>query len=220
MRTVMSQAPLLPSADEARQWARTELSKAIYNNDPTLLEQVVNWLKDLWQRLQDATGSLGPVATPLIVVGALVVILAISFAIAGPVRRRRRSATTRSNTVLAGDARTATRIRAAADAAAAAGDFSLAVLERFRAIVRSLDERAVLTDRPGRTAHEAATAAARAFPAHSAALRAAASTFDAVCYGQHNATEADHEAARRLDQQLAATRPLALQADQPLVGAP
>src|SRR5699024_10200156 len=85
-----SQAPLTPSADEAQQWARTELAKAIYNNDPTLLEQVISRLKDLWQRLQDATGSLGPVATPLIVVGILVLILLVGFLIAGPVRRRRR----------------------------------------------------------------------------------------------------------------------------------
>ena len=43
--------------------------------------------------------------------------------------------------------RTAAEIRAAADAAAAAGDWTTAVLERFRAIVRGLEERAVLDER-------------------------------------------------------------------------
>ena len=69
-----------------------------------------------------------------------------------------------------------TQIRAAADAAAAAGDWALAVLERFRAIVRGLEERTVLDERAARTAHEAALAAAARLPALAAELVAAGRT--------------------------------------------
>lgn len=215
-----SQAPLTPSADEAQQWARTELAKAIYNNDPTLLEQVINWLKDLWQRLQDATGALGPVATPLIVVGILVLILLVGFLIAGPVRRRRRGRASGSATVLDGDERTADELRTAAESAAAAGNYSLAVLERFRAVVRALDERAVLTDRAGRTAHEAAAAAARAFGDHAEALTASAQLFDAVCYGQHTATSQDYQRICEMDRGVAAQKPAGRGRDTELQPAP
>lgn len=215
---VMSQPPVTPSADEARQWAERELTKAIYNDDPTLLEQVLDWLTDLWDRLQDATGALGPVATPLVIVGVLVLILAVAFVLAGPVRRRRRRRGADSVAVLDGDERSALQIRAAADRAAAGGDYPLATLERYRAIVRSLDERAILVDRPGRTAHEAAAAAAPTFPDHAGELTSAAGVFDAVCYGHRAATRADYASMCDVDAGLTAARPV--RNDAPLVSAP
>lgn len=203
---VSRQAPLTPSADEAQEWARNELAKAIYNDDPTLLEQVVNWLTDLWDRLREATGSLGPVATPLIVVGVLVALLAVALLIAGPVRRRRRGQPP-SAALLDDDERSAAALRVAAESAAGAGNYPLAVLERFRAIVRSLDERAILTDRPGRTAHEAAEEGIRSFGGHAQALSGAARLFDAVCYGHRTATRTDFVAMCELDDRLATARP-------------
>ena len=58
----------------------------------------------------------------------------------------------------------------------------------MRAIVRSLEERALLDPRPGRTADEAAAEAGRALPAHADRLRAAARDFDDVTYGGRTAT--------------------------------
>ena len=106
----------------------------------------------------------------------------VAFWVAGPVRARV-AGRPRPWSSSGDDARTAAELRAAADAAAARGDWSTAVLERFRAVVRSLEERALLDDRPGRTAHEAAEAAAARLPARAAELRRAARLFDDVCYG-------------------------------------
>src|SRR5690606_11394003 len=79
--------------------------------------------------------------------------------------------------------RSAAEHRAAAEAHAAQGHWNQAVQERMRAIVRALEERALLDSRPGRTADEAAAEAGRALPAHADALRTAARTFDDVTYG-------------------------------------
>ena len=106
--------------------------------------------------------------------------------------------------------RTAAQLRAAADAAAARGDHSAAVLERFRAMVRSLADRAVLTDRPGLTAHEAVAEAAARFPRHEPDLARAGHLFDAVRYGHVGANVEDDAWLRRVDAEIAADRPAAL----------
>src|SRR5699024_9813773 len=147
--------------------------------------------------------------TPLIVVGVLVLLLVVGYLVAGPVRRRRRGSASESAMVLDGDARNSEELRRAAESAAAAENYSLAVLERFRAVVRALDERAVLTDRPGRTAHEAALAAVRAFADHTDGLMGAAQLFDAVCYGHRTATQEDYLRVCTVDRSVAAARPAA-----------
>ncbi len=202
--------PLTPSADEAREWARAELAKAIYNDEPTLLERAVSWLTDLWRELMSWNQGVGPVVLPLVVLAVVVLIVAAGILIGGPVRRRRLRRQGASAVVLDGDERTATELRAAAEAAARTEDYSLAVLERFRAIVRSLDERVVLEDRPGRTAHEAATEAGHGLPDCAAGLLAASQTFDAVCYGDLHAGRSDYENVVAVDEQVAAARPVRL----------
>ena len=73
------------------------------------------------------------------------------------------------------------------------------MLERYRAIVRGLEERAVLDERAARTAHEAALAAAARLPALGAELVAAGRTFDDVAYGDEPATAQDDSRLRDLD---------------------
>ncbi|GGY07633.1 DUF4129 domain-containing protein, partial [Streptomyces anandii] len=77
----------------------------------------------------------------------------------------------------------------------------------MRAIVRSLEERALLDVRPGRTADEAAAEAGRTLPAHSDRLHAAARDFDDVTYGGRRATEQSYHRTARLDRDLENTRP-------------
>jgi hypothetical protein len=103
-------------------------------------------------------------------------------------------------------ARSAAWHRAAADAAVAAGHLRTAVLERFRAVVRELEERAVLAEQPGRTAGEAAQAAASRLPALGERLTAAARIFDDVRYGDRPATPEMDDALRELDAALLAER--------------
>ena len=79
--------------------------------------------------------------------------------------------------------------------------------ERLRAVVRSLEERAVLDERPGRTADEAAAEAGRALPGCAAGLRSAAVLFDEVWYGGRPAGPESYAALRDLDAQVQAARP-------------
>ncbi|UFU07585.1 DUF4129 domain-containing protein [Ruania halotolerans] len=199
--------PLTPSADEARAWAEAELSKGIYNDDPTLLEQLIEWLQGLWARITEMNTSLGPVLVPLLVLAALGVIVVVALILGGPVRRRRAARTASSEVLSADDDRSAADLRAAAEAAARAGDLSLAVLERFRAVVRALDERAILEDRPGRTAHEAAVDGGARLPSCAEDLLAASRLFDEVYYGDTTPARADYERLCAVDRQVGSTRP-------------
>ena len=90
--------------------------------------------------------------------------------------------------------------RRLADEAAADQRWADAVRERFRAVVRTLDERTLLDDRPGRTADEAAREAGRVLPDLAAGLTAAARLFDDVTYGDADAGPADDARLRALDQ--------------------
>jgi hypothetical protein len=76
-------------------------------------------------------------------------------------------------------------------------------------VVRSLEERALLDARPGRTADEAAADAGRVLPAHADRLRAAAQEFDAVTYGGRRAGEQTYRDLSGLDHDLERTRPVA-----------
>jgi hypothetical protein len=77
----------------------------------------------------------------------------------------------------------------------------------MRAIVRALEERALLDVRPGRTADEAAAEAGRSLPAHADRLRSAARDFDDVTYGGRRATEQAYHRITGLDRDLERTKP-------------
>ena len=96
---------------------------------------------------------------------------------------------------------------ARADAAAAAGDWDLAVAERFRGLVRSLEERTLIDSRPGRTAGEIAARAATTLPGCAEALTRAARTFDDVRYGGRPAGAGADEDLRAVVRAVAAARP-------------
>lgn len=78
----------------------------------------------------------------------------------------------------------------------------------MRAIVRSLEERALLDPRPGRTADEAAAEAGRALPGHATRLRSAARDFDDVTYGGRTAGQSTYLALRALDTELDEAKPV------------
>lgn len=188
--------PVDPDAETAQRWATEELLDPVYHQQRSLLARLLDWIAELLAGLR-TPAAFDPFAV-LAVVGVLVAVVVVAFLVAGPVRLSRRRAGDRS--VLADDdARTSDQIRAAADAAALAGDWSLAVLERFRAIVRGLEERTVLDERAARTAHEAALAAAGRLPSLGSELVAAGRTFDDVAYGDEPATQQDEIRLRGLD---------------------
>jgi hypothetical protein len=201
---IPSEVPVDPSAPEARRWAEEELARAIYDQTPSLWDRfwewVVRWFSDLLAGLPAGGSPL----VPVLVLVALAAAVLITLAYGGRAQRRARAAT---SSELFDDARSAARLRADADEAARRGDWAAATLDRYRAIIRALDERVLLEDRPGLTASEAAQAAARAFPAHSDDFTHASRTFDAVRYGHVAATEADHARMRALDDAVARAQP-------------
>lgn len=202
---LVAEVPVVPDADEARRWLERELADPVYHERPSLLQRLLEWLGELFDGLGGGIG-VGNGWTLLALLGGLLLIALIAFLVTGPVRRGRRIAGARS-VLDADDRRTAADLRASADAAAARGDWATAVADRFRAVVRSLEERAVLDERPGRTAHEAVEDAALRLPAHAADLRTAGRLFDDVVYGERTPGAADDAGLRELDARVAATRP-------------
>ncbi|HYJ75803.1 MAG TPA: DUF4129 domain-containing protein [Kineosporiaceae bacterium] len=195
------QVPVQPDAEQGRAWARAELAGPQYEH-ASLLRRALEWLLDRLQDLPLPHGS-GTAVTGTLLVAVLLALLMWAVRRAGGPLGRGRKAT---QDVFDDGTRSAAWHRAAADTAAAAGDLRTAVLERFRTVVRELEERAVLADQPGRTAGEAARAAADRLPALGGQLTAAARIFDDVRYGDRPATAAMDEALRELDAALRAER--------------
>ncbi len=203
---LVADVPVTPDRETARRWLVEELSRPEYDTQPSLLQRLLEWFLGLF----DGMGSLQapPWQVLLGLLVAVVLVVLVARWVTGPVRLARRAR--RSGAVVAADdARTAAQMRRAADDAAARGDWAVAVAERFRAVVRSLEDRTVLDERPGRTAQEAASDAGVRLPGHAADLVRAATLFDAVVYGHRGATEADDASLRELDARLAAAKVVA-----------
>lgn len=204
--TFWAEPPLVPGEEEARRWAEEELAKGIYHgNGESLFERILRAISEFFSRAEASSDvSTGWVAITIVI--ALIVALALAFVLYGPLRRVRK-VKTGSHDVLADDTRSAAELRAAADAHEQAGQWSLAVLERFRALTRSLIERAILRDRPGQTAYEVTHEAGPKLPQVATEIHQAGALFDRVCYGEVPATEAEASWLREVDERVALTRP-------------
>lgn len=192
--------------DEAARAARDELTKGIYHRDePGVISSFLNWVLAQLVRLLDAIAAHSPGgAWGLLALLTLVVVagIVIRWRVGALARTGRRAA----NAVFAGRVRTAAEHRAEADEAAARGDLETACRERFRALVRELEERTVLDERPGRTADEVAWEVAALAPDAATILGTAARVFDEVCYGGRRATSTDDAAIRSADEAVRALR--------------
>ncbi|TRW44137.1 DUF4129 domain-containing protein [Georgenia yuyongxinii] len=202
---VLLGVPVDPDAAEARRLAEEELAKAIYDHSPSLIDRLLTWLQQLYEALTRLGGQTPSGVVPLLLVLAFAAVVALGLLLGGRARRRRLARTAGASAGLFEDVRTSTDLTREADAAARRGDHSLAVLERFRAIIRSLDERALLDDRPGLTAHEATALATAALPDLSAELDRAGRLFDDVRYGHAVADAGDDQAMRHLAEQVGRT---------------
>ncbi|MFF4830874.1 DUF4129 domain-containing protein [Streptomyces sp. NPDC001315] len=198
--------PVTIGRDPAREAARRELSKGVYHqNDPGLIERAMNAFWDWVGRLLDTASTATPggaLGLVVIVLAVIAVLAALWWRLGTPHRRP-----TSSPALFDDRPRTAAEHRAAAEAHAAQGHWNQAVQEHMRAIVRSLEERALLDVRPGRTADEAAAEAGRALPDHTDRLRTAARDFDDVTYGGRRASEQSYHRIAELDRDLERTKP-------------
>lgn len=195
--------PVELGRDEARELARRELADPRYDSEPGLAQRFIEWLLEQVSRLLDAaagalTSTIGAVLLALII--AIIVAIVLRYS---PLARR---AATRATPLFDDSRRTAREFRAAADAASREQRWSEAVVERFRAVIATLEERSVLDRRPGRTADEAARDAGVALPGLSTELAAAARVFDGVHYGGDDATADDDGRLRELDDAVTGAR--------------
>lgn len=202
----MSGVPVELGRDEARLRARAELADPSYDAEPSLLERAAAWLLEQLGRLVDASAGASPAAW--VGLGLMLAVLLLGVLVVrrrvGPLARSAR----RGDPVFGSRALGAAEHRAAADEAAGQGDWTRAVVERYRALVRGLEERAVLDARPGRTADEAAREAGTQLPDLAADLLAGSRLFDAVRYGGHPCGAPDHERLLALDDAVRRSRPV------------
>jgi hypothetical protein len=195
------------SRDPAREAAKRELSKRMYHDgEPGLLLRAVNHVWDWVGHLLNSASGVTPGGG----LGLFVVVLAVLALSAllwwrlGTPRR----APALPAPLFDDHPRSAAEHRATAEAHAAQGQWTQAVQERMRAVVRALEERALLDPRPGRTADEAAAEAAASLPSHNDRLRAAARDFDDVTYGGRSGDELAYQRLSSLDHDLERARPV------------
>jgi len=200
--------PVDPDAPEAQDWIVEELAKPEYQAaQPTLFDRIsraiFEWFFDLFQN----AGQLEGPPTLVLTIVLVLVVGAIVFAILvfGVPRRGRRSAVTGA---IFGehDERSSAKMRQDAERAAAAGDFSTAIAELFRAIARGLAEREVLTTFPGTTATDFAARGGRVFPAHADRLVGAAQDFDGVRYLDRTGTAEQYATMAALERDVRTAR--------------
>ncbi|MGW0038035.1 DUF4129 domain-containing protein [Gordonia sp. NPDC003376] len=199
---------LSPSNDEARQWARDELSSPTYQPAPPswldrLSDSLSRWLgaRVFEAIFGDNTWSI----VFAVVIGVLAIAL-IGYSLRFVRRRRKAAPTVNIEPVLGAEALSAKAFRVRAEQQLAAGDFDGCVRDAMRALTRRSAERSLLTDAPSLTAHEVAVRLRAPFPAHVHELRTAAGLFDAVAYGGRHATEVQARFVLDLDAALKSAR--------------
>ncbi|NRQ34762.1 DUF4129 domain-containing protein [Nonomuraea sp. NN258] len=193
--------------EEAARRAAEELLKPEYEKESVL--------DAVWRRVMQFIGDLMDVASGGGTTGGIIaavviaaILLAVIVLVSWWLRKTARKNAAAAGALFGERAMTAGEHREAADRLAAAGDWTAAVQERLRAIARDLEERALVTAMPGRTADELAAEAGLALPAFADELAAAARSFDDVTYGGVPGTQAAYEAMRGLDERLQQARPV------------
>lgn len=195
--------PLIPDGDQARDWAEQELADPRYAaTEPTPFDRFARAVGDFVAGLfsGDVPGSVGPWLT-LVAVIVVVAVILVAFLIWG---RPRTAARSRTAAALFGDTerRSAAELRKAAEAAAATGDWDEAIVLRFRALARGLEERTLVEPVPGTTVHGFARAAGDLFPDARPALDHAADAFDDVRYLRRRGTPTAYREIVALDVRL------------------
>ncbi|MFD9896025.1 DUF4129 domain-containing protein [Amycolatopsis sp. NPDC059027] len=175
---------------------------------PGLLQQAANWIGARIEEFLETVSQVVPGGIfGLLLIVVLLIVLAVVIRLrVGKVARASRA----SQPVFHGARRNAADHRRASAEAAARGDFADAVRERFRAVVRDLEERAVLDVRSGRTADEAAAEAGAVLRELAGALRDGARRFDDVHYGGRPGTEDSYRFLSDLDDRCRKARPVAI----------
>ncbi|MEU0536990.1 DUF4129 domain-containing protein [Amycolatopsis tolypomycina] len=207
----LTDVPVDIDRDAARRAAEEELSDPKYRDArPSFLQEIGQWLGERLEKLLNSLSSdvPGGIFGVLLVLALLIVLVVVIRLRTGKVARAARA----GRVVFGGQRKNADDYRRSAAEAAAAGRFDDAVRDRFRAVVRALEERALLDVRSGRTADEAAAEAGVLLPNVADELRQGARLFDDVHYGGREGTEAAYQALTELDERCRRERPVAMAA--------
>lgn len=205
--TSLGATPLDPDAPEARRWLRDELAKAEYlNAEPNAFDRAMQAIGDWFASLFQGDSGLPPPILMLLLVLFVAVLVVVGLLVFGVPRLRRRR---RTLTPLFDDhdRRDLATLRRSAVDAAAAGDWPLAIEERFRVIVRGIVERDLVRVHPGTTARGFADAAALPFPGRATALHSAAAEFDGVRYLGREGSQEAYERLTALERDLGSSAP-------------
>lgn len=209
--------PLTPDSDEARRWAERELADPVYAAaQPTVLDRIARAVAEFFANLFN--GQLtGDWASVLAVVAAAVIValVVVAFVVWGRPRTAARSRPAAAELFGESDRRSAAELRKVAASHAARGEWNDAIVVRFRALARGLDERGLVDTAPGATVHSFAREAARAFPDAGGDLDASAGAFDDVRYLRRPGTAELYARVAAVDDSLQQRHP----ESAPLVGA-
>ena len=212
MTVPLAFVPLEPDAEEARDWLLGELSKPPYQAArPTLFDTVAQAIRDWFVELFASADGQVPNIVPVLITLVLIAVLVAAFLLFGLPRLNRRG-TPLGELFGDDDPRSADVLRESARAAAARGDFTLAIEDLYRSLARGLAERTVVRTSPGTTARDFARRAGDAFPAHADALHDGATAFDAVRYLGREGTREQYERLAELERAVRQERPAALEA--------
>jgi hypothetical protein len=206
---LLTDVPVDIDRDTARRLAAEELSGPKYRDaQPNILQQVAQWLGEQLEKLLNGLSSVVPggIFGLLLVLVLLIVLVVVVRLRTGKVARASRA----DRLVFDGQRKSAADYRRSAAEAASAGRYDDAVRDRFRAVVRALEERALLDARSGRTADEAAIEAGVLLPNVAGELRHGARLFDDVHYGGREGTEAAYTALTELDERCRREKPVAM----------
>lgn len=191
-----TQIPVDPDADTAREWAVKELSKREYTDGgENWLDALWRWFGELFDGIANAGNGLGVAEVVVLVVLGIGLVALLVWLVVGPMLRSRRADADEG--LFEGDSRGSTEMLAEADTAAGALDWHTALLNMYRATIRSLGERGVISTHAGMTAHEAAVTAGATFPSVAPRVAADADAFDGARYGNLVATREHFEHARQ-----------------------
>lgn len=200
--------------DSAHGAAQHELAKPIYPKD-SLLQQFIDWLaRHLGRLLLHSTKVPGGWFTVAVVLILLAVATLLVVRIARNTLRTRRG----SDGALFGPTElSAAEHRATAERYAIGGEWAAAIRHRLRAVARQLEESAVLSPVPGRTANELAHDSGTALPNLAVEFSSAATIFNDVTYGSEPGTESGYRLIADLDDHLrsGSTAGQSSTADQP-----
>lgn len=212
--TESTEPPLTPDEETAREWVKQQLETPEYaaakpSPFDQFVEDVARWFSDLFTG-DGIGGGFGLDPGWIATIAAIIIAILLLVLFGRPRAIATRSQDASAQVFLDDDERTAAQLLDAASRAAASGNFSLAVVEQFRALCRALQDRTLLTLRPGDTAQAAAHRATEVFPQFTGELRTAAAVFDRTRYLDGTASESEYLALRNLCDTLAQTQPTLL----------